>query len=36
VQARYKFDRWKDGGLFNDTDPIDESWDLLSKGLLTV
>jgi hypothetical protein len=36
VQARYKFDRWKDGGLFNNTGPVDESWDLLPKGLLTV
>ena len=36
VQARYKFDRWKDGGLFQNTGPVDESWDLLPKGLLTV
>jgi hypothetical protein len=36
VQARYKFDRWKDGGLFNNTAPVDESWDLVPKGTLTV
>ena len=36
VQARYKFDRWKDGGLFNNAGPVDESWDLLPKGTFTV
>jgi hypothetical protein len=32
VQARYKFDRWKSGGV----GPFDESWDLLPNGRLTV
>jgi hypothetical protein len=36
VTARYKFDRWKDGGLFSNTGSADESWDLLSNGRLTV
>jgi hypothetical protein len=35
VQARYKFDKWG-GGLLNNTDPLDESWDLLPNGRLTI
>jgi hypothetical protein len=36
VTARYKFDKWKDGGLFNNTGPVDASWDLMPTGRLTV
>lgn len=32
VQARYKFDRWKDGGILSNAGPADESWDLLPVG----